>query len=147
MANYNCVVRTNYFHVKDVEAFTRMMDQVVGSVDEVKLWEETDQDGNPVFAFGCYSEIEGLPNDTCEDDEYGCIDDDSYEHFIDGLKKCIADNDAVIVMEAGNEKLRYVVGSAIIITSSDTKYLDITKLAVEEAGKMLGTNFTTRVDY
>ena len=146
MANYNCVVRTNYLHVKDVEAFKRMIDQVVGSEDEVNLWEVTDQDGNPVFALGCYSGIAGIPCEPDEEDQVE-IDDDSYDRFIDMLQECVADDDAVIIMEAGHEKLRYVDVSALIITSSETKYLDITKLAVEETGKMLGKNFTTRMDY
>ena len=69
------------------------------------------------------------------------------KRIIAKLQECLADKDAVIIMESGHEKLRYVTGSALIITSSETKYLDITKLAVEEAGKMLGKDFTTRVDY
>ena len=142
MANYNCVVRTNYFHVKDVEAFKRMMDQVVGSEDEVSLWEENDQEENPIFAFGCYGGIAGLPNES--DDE---IDDDSYNRFTDELQKCVAENDAVIIMESGHEKIRYVTGSAFIITSNATKYLDVETLALEATEKMVGTEFVTRMDY
>lgn len=142
MANYNCVVRTNYFHVKDVEAFKRVMDQVVGSEDEVSLWEENDQEGNPIFAFGCYGGIAGLPNES--DDE---IDDDSYNRFTDELQKCVAENDAVIIMESGHEKIWYVTGSAFIITSNDTKYLDVETLALEATKKMVGTEFVTRLDY
>lgn len=142
MANYNCVVRTNYFHVKDVEAFKRMMDQVVGSEDEVSLWEENDQEENPIFAFGCYGGIAGLPNES--DDE---IDDDSYNRFTDELQKCVAENDAVIIMESGHEKIRYVTGSAFIITSNATKYLDVETLALEATKKMVGTEFVKRLDY
>lgn len=142
MANYNCVVRTNYFHVKDVEAFKRMMDQVVGSEDEVSLWEENDQEENPIFAFGCYGGIAVLPNES--DDE---IDDDSYNRFTDELQKCVAENDAVIIMESGHEKIRYVTGSAFIITSNATKYLDVETLALEATKKMVGTEFVTRLDY
>lgn len=142
MANYNCVVRTNYFHVKDMDAFLDLMNRTVGSEDGVELWEETDQDGNPIYAFGCYGGIAGLPNES--DDE---IDDDSYDRFTDELQKCVAENDAVIVMESGHEKLRYVTGSAFIITSNDTKYLDVETLALEATEKMVGTEFVTRMDY
>ena len=142
MANYNCAIRTNYFHVNVLDVFMNLMDQVVGSEGEVELWKETDQNGDPIFAFGCYGGIAGIPDDL--DNEF---DDDSYDRFIAKLQECLADKDAVIIMESGHEKLRYVTGSALIITSSETKYLDITKLAVEEAGKMLGKDFTTRVDY
>lgn len=142
MANYNCVVRTNYFHVKDMDAFLDLMNRTVGSEDGVELWEETDQDGNPIYAFGCYGGIAGLPNES--DDE---IDDDSYDRFTDELQKCVAENDAVIIMESGHEKLRYVTGSAFIITSNDTKYLDVETLALEATEKMVGTEFVTRMDY
>lgn len=146
MANYMCTVRTNYFHVKDAEKFKEIMEQVQGYEDEVKLWEETDQDGNPVFGFGCESGIAGIP---CAPDDNGEteIDDDSYDRFIEMLQECVADDDAVIIMEAGHEKLRYVVGSAEIITSRSTKYLDISRLAVKTAGKMLGCEFATKMDY
>lgn len=142
MANYNCVVRTNYFHVKDMGTFMDLMNRTVGSEDKVELWEETDQDGNPIYAFGCYGGIAGLPNES--DDE---IDDDSYDRFTDGLQKCVSENDAVIIMESGHEKLRYVTGSAFIITSNDTKYLDVETLALEAIKKMVGTEFVTRMDY
>lgn len=146
MANYMCTVRTNYFHVKDAEKFKEIMEQVQGYEDEVKLWEETDQDGNPVFGFGCESGIAGIP---CAPDDNGEteIDDDSYDRFIEMLQECVADDDAVIIMEAGHEKLRYVVGSAEIITSRSTEYLDISRLAVKTAGKMLGCEFATKMDY
>lgn len=142
MANYNCAVRTNYFHVKDLDVFMDLMNRTVGSEDEVELWEEADQDGNPIYAFGCYGGIAGLPNES--DNE---IDDDSYDRFTDELQKCVAENDAVIIMESGHEKLRYVTGSAFIITSSATKYLDMETVALDATEKMLGTEFVTRMNY
>ena len=57
------------------------------------------------------------------------------------------ENDVVIIMESGHEKLRYVTGSAFIITSNDTKYLDMETLALEAIEKMLGTEFVTRMNY
>lgn len=51
MANYECVSRTNYFHVKDAETFREFMDSVIA--DDLHLWEEKDNDNNTVFAFGC----------------------------------------------------------------------------------------------
>ena len=72
MANYNCAIRTNYFHVNDLDAFMNLMDQVVGSEGEVELLKETDRNGDPIFAFGCYGGIAGIPDDV--DNEF---DDDS----------------------------------------------------------------------
>lgn len=81
----------------------------------MELRKETDQNGNPIFAFGCYGGIAGIPNDL--ENEF---DDNSYDRFITKLQECIADKDAVIIMESGHEKLRYLIGSALIIMGSVT---------------------------
>ena len=50
--------------------------------------------------------------------------------------------------EAGNEKLRYLVGSADVITSKRYTYMRIEDLAVSEAAKMLNNpKFFTKVAY
>lgn len=60
----------------------------------------------------------------------------------------MADDDAVIIMESGAEKLRYVAGLATVITSNDCEYLDIGQLAVQKASSMLGSPvWSTRCDY
>ena len=143
MANYFCTIRTNYFHVKDDNAFRQMMSRVYGCEDNVELWEEKDKDGRTVFGFGTYGGISGLRD--LDDD---IVDDSSYDDFIDQLQAFVADDDAIIILESGNEKLRYVVGFATIITSSDYKYMDITNLAIEQAEKMLcNPSWQTRCEY
>lgn len=134
MANYNCTIRTNYFRVKDEDKFRELMSRVCGCEDSVELWEET-KDSNTVFGFGVYGGISGVTN-AKEDSEEDC-DESSYDEFIDGLQECVANDDAIIIFEVGNEKMRYVVGSATIITSSAIRYLDIERLAIEEATKLL----------
>lgn len=144
MANYNSTIRTNYFHVKDEVEFRKFMSRVHGCEDDVQLWEETDDDGNIVFGFGVYGGISGV-YDEQEDDDYG---DTSYIDFIDGLQKHVANNDAIIILESGNEKMRYVIGSATIITSKVHKYLDITSIAVEEAAILLhNPKWRTKCEY
>ncbi len=131
MANYECATRTNYFHVKDAERFKAFMQNVCGSEDEVDLWERQDAGGNTVFGFGCYGGIAGLKNSDGE------IDDDSFDNFIAELQKHIADDDAVILLEAGNERLRYVTGGATVITGKECLYLDAESLAVQKAREQL----------
>lgn len=144
MANYYCTVRTNYFHVKDDEAFRALMNRVYGCEDSVELWEEKDKDGRAVFGFGVYGGISGLR----DSDDDGFDDDSSYDDFIDRLQESVADDDAIIILESGNEKMRYVTGSATIITSSECKYMDITSLAVKQAGEMLhNSSWQTRCEY
>lgn len=51
MANYESVTRSNYFHVKDEDAFSKFMDTVSG--DDMHCWSDKDEDGNTLHAFGC----------------------------------------------------------------------------------------------
>ena len=135
MANYHCTIRTNYFHVKDEERFRELMSRVYGSEDNVNLFESKDKNGKTVFGFGVYGGISGVRNAMADEDDDA--DDTAYDEFIAELQDCIADDDAIIILESGNEKLRYIVGSATIITSEDHDYLDITALATERAAEML----------
>lgn len=145
MANYNCTIRTNYFHVKDEEEFVSFMNRVYGSEDNVNVWTETDANGRHIFGFGCYGGIGGLRN---ENDGYDDDDEGTYDDFIDGLQKYVADDDAILIFEAGNEKLRYVIGSVAVITSSGYEYRDIMDIGVEIGCSLLGNpNWKTRCDY
>ena len=131
MANYRCSVRTNYFHVKDEEGFREMMSHVRGCEDDVKLWEKKDDNGNTMFAFGSYGDIYGLIGADGEDEE------GYYESFIKQIQAFVEDEDAIILFESGNEKLRYLTAFATIITSKKCDYLNIESLAVKRAGEML----------
>lgn len=75
--------------------------------------------------------------DVPEDDEE--IDPDAaYQDFLNGIQHHLAPDDACIIFEAGNEGLRYVVGSATVITKDDMTSLDIDFYALRLARKMLG---------
>lgn len=136
MANYCCAIRTNYFHVKDEDPFRKLMSRVYECEDSVELWEEKDKNGKTVFGFGVYGGISGLRDTDTDDSD----DDSSYDDFIDRLQECVAEDDAIIILEAGSEKMRYIVGSATIITSSGFKYMNITDLAVTQAAEMIGNS-------
>ena len=41
MANYESVTRSNYFHVKDEDAFSKFMDTVSG--DDMHCWSDKDR--------------------------------------------------------------------------------------------------------
>ena len=63
-----------------------------------------------------------LPEDTEAEDLYEEIDIETY------IKSMLLDGQAFVLTEAGNEKLRYNNGWAIIITKDETKCFDITML-------------------
>lgn len=135
MANYQCAVRSNYFHVKDPELFRQFMVRVYGANGTVELWEEKDANGQTVFAFGSYGGISGL-RDAAEDTSEE-TDETAYDEFICGLQQHIQADDAVIILESGREKLCYLVGSAEIITRGGYDQLDISELARRHASAML----------
>lgn len=146
MANYVCTIRTNYFRVKDPGAFREFMTHVYGSEDSVDLWEEKDGNGNLLFGFGVRGGISGLRSAASDEDED--LDENAYDEFIDGLRKQVAEDDAIIILEAGKEAMRYVVGQATIITSKGTEYLNIARLAQARAAAMLGnSDWHTKCEY
>jgi hypothetical protein len=117
MANYYAEFRSNYFRVQDVEAFRAWCEKW-----NVKFIPEALPDEpNPLVGFvnsGFYEA--GIPSEYYDDekDEY---DEDS--NFIMELSEHLQDNEVAIVMEVGNEKLRYLIGYA---------------MAVNAAGELLG---------
>lgn len=131
MANYECAVRTNYFHVKDEIAFKELMGKVVCSEDGLDIFERKDEKGMTMYGFGCYSNIMGIATEGEDKDEY------SYDKFIDELQKNVEPSDAIIIFEAGHEKLRSIGMYADIITSEGYNMLNLEHMAVESAKNML----------
>lgn len=144
MANYCCAVRTNYFRVKDADKFRKFMGRAMACEDSISVWEKDSGDGVKLYGFGCYSPILGVGppdnSDNITDSEMGDLMDGEcdYEAFIEGLSEIVTDDDAIIIFESGNEKLRYVTGLAEIITSKETRSEDIETVAVKIASEMLG---------
>ena len=146
MANYCCAYRTNYFKVKDNEKFKEFMTHVYA--EDLDVFHKTDKNGNELYGFGGYGGISGYFNDENEYENDDEAWDNAYDSFIDGLAKQVADDDAILLFEVGNEKLRYVVGSVVVITSKGYEYRDITNVGVEIAKQMLNNpNYDTQCSY
>lgn len=132
MANYECTVRTNYFHVKDEEAFRKLVEGIVSEYG-IELFEENDPEGEKLFGFGSCGSLCGIRKDSAENnDKY-----DEEEVLCQKLQSCVAEDDAVIILTAGNEGLRCVTGDAVCITHDKIEYLDLTRLAIAKAAEML----------
>ena len=149
MANTMSATRSNYFHVKDPDAFRKLMSRVVCGEDSIDVWEEKDEDGNPVFGFGVSDIILGVfPENRNGDDELFDDDYDDFETFCGELRKHIADDDACIIMSAGHEKLRYVFGNATIITKNSVDYEFLADVAIRIARNELDLpTWRTKMDY
>lgn len=131
MANYACAMRTNYFHVKDEIAFKELMGKVVCTEGDVDIFERKDEKSMTMYGFGCYGSIMGISAEGEDEDEY------SYDKFIDELRKNIEPGDAIIIFEAGHEKLCSIGMYADVITSEGCNILNLEHMAVESAKNML----------
>lgn len=146
MANYCCAYRTNYFKVKDNEKFKEFMTHVYA--EDLEVFHKKDENGNELYGFGGYGGISGYFNNESEYEDSDEAWDNAYDNFIDGLAKQVAEDDAILLFEVGNEKLRYVVGSVVVITSKAYAYRDITDVGVEIAKQMLNNpNYNTQCTY
>ena len=142
MAGYTCVIRTNYFRVKDADKFKSFMNDVYSNRAEVEVFEDTDKNGVTRYGFGCCGQIRGV----CQIKEDGIFTE--YAAFIEGLQELVAEDDAIMIFETGSDGLRYLTGTADVITAEGHKYLRIEDWATKMAAKMLNNpEFTTRVDY
>jgi len=101
MANYYGKVRTNYFAVKDPEAFREdIMNYPVEMISQ-------EQDGQVLFGF-LDTDEGGLPNTTYNEE----TDEDIEIVWEDLFIKHLADDWVAIIMEVGSEKHRYFQGFA-----------------------------------
>ena len=150
MANYYGQFRSNYFHVKDVEAFKAWADRV----DVRVLKKETNQMwmvcSSDMSDSGGIPDTEDLPTGTATkppgwtDEEFA--DEFRQFDFLKELSQHLAKYEIAIVMETGSEKLRYLHGWAGAINSEgkrlEVSISDIYKKAIKKFNKV-----PTRAEY
>lgn len=132
MANYYGQARTNYFLVKDAEAFkAEMMNYEVNVIEQ-------DIDGQTAYGImDADNDGGGLQwsqfNDDTED-----YDDLVWETIIGNH---LRDGEVCVLMETGAEKYRYLSGWAIAFNNKgETRRVDITD--IYDLAKELGTGVT-----
>jgi len=129
MANYTAAARSNYFRVKNQNAFRRWCDRL--NLEILK----PDEDGpQPFFAI------------APSDDDTGCwpsLHPESDEEFDipHELALHLDPRDVAILMQSGHEKLRYITGFATVVRADGRTFsislLDIYDRAREEFGQDL----------
>ncbi len=135
MANYYESARTNYFLVKDIDAFKEELKDVKSLEVYVQHKDLKDyvcllSDNEGGFAWDYYDESK---------DDYVEIDWDGI------FKKHLVDDSVAIIIGAGAEKLRYISGYAIAFNNKgETKRIDLNDI-YELAGS-LGSN-VQRAEY
>lgn len=134
MANYACVIRTNYFRVKDEDAFRTLVARTYGTA-KIELLEKNAPSGQKLFAIATAGAISGVTNAKDDDGE---SDASAYDEFLDLLQDCLPEDEACILCEVGHEELNYLVGCALIITRKEMESVSINHVAMLKAGQMLG---------
>lgn len=131
MANYYESARSNYFIVKDAEAFKK---ELQGSGLEVVSKKIEDI----VFVALLADEENGFPFEKYDPETY-----DSEElDWADIFKRHLVDNQVAIFMGAGAEKLRYISGWAMAFNNKgESKSINLD--AIYDLAKELGSEITT----
>ena len=124
MADYEATTRSNYFHVTDEEKFHQIFEQIQEKNFGFELFTGSDH----TYGFGSYSDVDM---------------DDIFE-----LQDIIPDDDCIIVMESGHEKLRYVDGTGYVITKERIESLSIMSWVQQKAKELMqDPDYTTHIDY
>lgn len=84
---------------------------------------------------------------TCDEESDVSLDGDCMLEFYRELQKILPDQEAMILMEVGNEKLRYVVGLVTIVTNKEIRFVNMEDVALKTVKSMIGEDFTTQMDY
>ena len=140
MANYYGQARTNYFEVKDAEAFVAEMSELPVEV----LTQEDKETGKTLYGFlDANQDGFGLSWSTWNDE----TDEDSEINWIDILQRHVASGWSAILMEVGSEKYRYFNAYAVVVTESGFKELNLESLAHDIARAELDAEHSTSVGY
>lgn len=132
MANYYATERTNYFLVNNEEGFLEDVQTFLGNYEILRK----EKDGKTYFAIlGDYDNGQGLP-------DYYEHEGDTFElEWADFFKAHLAEGSVAIIMHAGNEKMRYVMGYAYAYNwKGEVKTIDLRD--IYELAKELGNDIT-----
>lgn len=111
MANYFCSCRSNYFRVKDPEAFRNW----IAKVTDVDVWDDAASESrDDVFAvYGTNPDGAGWPSFYWDEENDTEVEID----FFYDLGQFLVDGEVAIFMETGAEKLRYLIGYAVAVNN------------------------------
>jgi hypothetical protein len=112
MANYYCASRTNYFRVKDPDAFLKWANEL-----SLNVW--PGGDNKQLFAVSPdqYSDDGGFPSTLYNEKNDDWTDFD----FAEELSRFLADGSVAVIMSSGAEKLRYISGYAVAINNKQER--------------------------
>lgn len=132
MANYVGTFRSNYFGVKDADAFQQFC--------EKHNLEFIEKDSR--YGFLMHPDTEGGFSISGWDSEA-----EEETDILTEIAEHLATDQVAIIIEVGQEKMRYLVGHAWLVNADgEQKFLDLTDLALE-AAKTLTTAEVSGPEY
>jgi len=137
MANYYATARSNYFAVKDETAFREWADHLGLTIMEPC---HPDKDAGAIRRFGI---TPGNRDDSGSWPTMVWNETGDYEdiNVFKQLAAHLADDEVAIMLEVGNEKLRYVTGQAIAVNNKGKiRYVDLN--TIYKRAMTLGKNIT-----
>lgn len=128
MADYTAIARTNYFRVKDLDALRAELKSYGlepggwdSSRDGMILDAEPTNKPEGAIAFFCNGTWPSLDEDSTADrlvdDADAELPDAGDERLLELIGRHLVDTDVAVFLEIGNEKMRYLGGSATAINA------------------------------
>lgn len=136
MANYMGVLVTNDFKVADEEKFKALLERL-SSECGIEHY-ETDRPSGHYHCLASYGDISLEMED-------GEIEYDMSVLF-EELQACIPEDECIVFLEAGHEKLRYVNGAVSIITKHAIYEENIISWAVKKCRELYGDDYDPHID-
>ncbi len=130
MANYTAQFRSNYFWVKDDKAFLAWVASLPG-IEALRH-----DPSREVTPFALFAD-DGIPSFDTNDQEV---------HFSTDLAPHLVEDQVAILIEIGNEKLRYLIGHATAVHSSGRSIAISLNDIYREANEAFGVD-ASRAEY
>lgn len=133
MANYVAVARSTYFRVKDEASFR----STIADIPDLGLYEHTTAAGIKEFAIhAADSDSGGWPQYFVDD----VPDEDEPLDLTQILAPHLAEDSIAVLMEIGNEKMRYLGGHAVAVDSNgEVEHVDLNDIFQAASQTLKGT--------
>ena len=140
MADWYGTARSNYFRVTDIEKFKELCSlwgiEFIRGTKPMCGVEEVDPG---LVGFACGNG--GLPNNRAASEDEGSGLELDFEAFLQELSGHLGEGEVAVMMEVGNEKLRYMTGIAYAINSRGEQ-ATVSLYSIYELAERLGKNVT-----
>lgn len=125
--------RTNYFDVKDKKAFEELVNNMVTNDGKAFMFENSRGE----VGFAADGEIFGMNPKDMENPGLNPEPDELETEMIHQIQALIKPGQACIITSISYENLKYITGSAYVITKYHSAVLDLNNAALEMARTML----------